>query len=366
MSGWITDLTTLAAAGGDGVMVTVAVAGGSTPREAGAKMVVTADRLYGTIGGGHLEFRATEIARERLTAETDDGTDDAPSLVKFPLGPSLGQCCGGNATLLFEPLRLAAATPDWLVAAERSARAGPAGALVTIVSGPEAGAKIVVTGDDATGGLRDAATTKRAVALARAALTPTALSEAAPAALYTPSDAPMLFVERLGAEAFDIVLFGAGHVGNALVAVLSGLPCRITWIDHRAALFPNTLPAHIRTIVTDAPEYEVDAAPAGSYVLVMTHSHQRDLALAERILRRGAFAYFGLIGSRSKRRQFEKRLAHRGLSAATIRRMTCPIGLSGVGGKHPAEIAIAVAGEILRHRRRGEARAATDAGALSA
>ena len=359
MSGWIATLTALAAAGRDGVLVTVAAAGGSTPREAGAKMVVTADRLHGTIGGGHLEFRATEIARERLTA----GADDAPSLVKFPLGPSLGQCCGGNATLLFEPLRLATVPPDWLAAADRSARARQAAALVTVVSGPETGAKIVVTGDGATGGLGDAAATARAVALGRAAL-----GETEPAALHPPRDAAdaMLFVERLATEAFDIMLFGAGHVGQALIAVLSGLPCRITWIDHRAALFPKTLPANIRTIVTDAPEYEVDAAPAGGSVLVMTHSHQRDLVLAERILRRGAFAYFGLIGSRSKRRQFEKRLAHRGLSEAAIRRMTCPIGLSGVGGKHPAEIAIAVAGEILRHRRRGEARAVTDAGALSA
>jgi xanthine dehydrogenase accessory factor len=106
----------------------------------------------------------------------------------------------------------------------------------------------------------------------------------------------------------------------------------------------------------------VDAAPPGSFFLVMTHSHALDLKLCERILRRDDFAYFGLIGSRTKRRNFEKRLLHKGFDPRTIGRMTCPIGVPGISGKHPREIAIAVAAEILSERQRvaSPAKAAAD------
>jgi xanthine dehydrogenase accessory factor len=113
-------------------------------------------------------------------------------------------------------------------------------------------------------------------------------------------------------------------------------------------VFPVTLPANVRTVVTDVPEAEVDAAGAGAYFLVMTHSHPLDEALTERILRRTDFAYFGLIGSKSKRRQFERRLAARGLPPARFDAMTCPIGIGGIKGKEPGIIAVAVAAQLLQ------------------
>jgi xanthine dehydrogenase accessory factor len=103
-------------------------------------------------------------------------------------------------------------------------------------------------------------------------------------------------------------------------------------------------------VTTHAPEAEVAAAPAGAYFLAMTHSHPQDEALAERILARGDFAYFGLIGSASKRRQFERRLEARGISRPRRAAMTCPIGIAGIAGKEPAVIAIAVAAELLQVR----------------
>lgn len=144
------------------------------------------------------------------------------------------------------------------------------------------------------------------------------------------------------------MLFGAGHVGQALVRALADMPCRITWVDSRDAAFPTAVPANTTVVATDAPEAEVDAAPAGAYFLVMTHSHPLDQALTEHILRRADFDYFGLIGSDSKRRQFERRLAARGVAPAQLATMTCPIGVSGINDKRPAAIAIAVAAELLQ------------------
>ena len=97
------------------------------------------------------------------------------------------------------------------------------------------------------------------------------------------------------------------------------------------------------------------AAPAGAYFLVMTHSHALDQSLAEAILARGDFAYFGLIGSATKRRQFERRMAARGVSAERLAGMTCPIGIPGIKGKEPATIAVAVAAQLLEVRERAVA-----------
>jgi xanthine dehydrogenase accessory factor len=149
---------------------------------------------------------------------------------------------------------------------------------------------------------------------------------------------------------FSIVLFGAGHVGRAVVRTLAHIDCRIQWIDTRDEAFPAAIPENVVCVTTDTPEAEVALAPAGAYFLVMTHSHPQDEALAERILARDDFAYFGLIGSVSKRRQFERRLEARGVPPARLAAMTCPIGIDGIAGKEPEVIAIAVAAELLQVR----------------
>ena len=253
MTEWIETLARLKALREASVLVTVVGASGSTPREAGCKMIVTADRLHGTIGGGHLEFRAREIARELLANPAAAAA--GPVLHEFPLGPALGQCCGGAARLLFEPI-----LPPGL----------------------------------------------------------------------------------------EIALFGAGHVGRALAAVLAALPCRVIWIDPRAGEFPEAVPANAEVRVSALPVHEIDSLPAGCQLVIMTHSHQLDLDLVDAALRRTDFAAVGLIGSLTKRARFVKRLGLRGHGPEAIGRLVCPIGIPGAGGKHPAEIAIAVAAQILQ------------------
>jgi xanthine dehydrogenase accessory protein XdhC len=145
-----------------------------------------------------------------------------------------------------------------------------------------------------------------------------------------------------------VVLFGAGHVGHALVKVLGTLPCVVQWVDARDELFPDEVPANVQIEPTDLAEAIVDEAPAGAYFLVMTHDHSLDFALTQRIMRREDFAYFGLIGSKTKRLKFERRLVERRVSGHRLAEITCPIGVEGIVDKAPASIALAVAAQLLR------------------
>jgi xanthine dehydrogenase accessory factor len=153
----------------------------------------------------------------------------------------------------------------------------------------------------------------------------------------------LLYEVFLGTRA-TLALFGAGHVGKAVVAVLEGLPLRVLWIDSRAEQFPIDRPAGVEAIVTPLPEDEVKDLPPGALVVVMTHSHDLDLAIAERALRRGDLPYVGVIGSESKAARFRARLADKGLDPSRLR---CPIGVSGIKAKHPRAVAIALAAELL-------------------
>jgi xanthine dehydrogenase accessory factor len=152
-----------------------------------------------------------------------------------------------------------------------------------------------------------------------------------------------------------VYLFGAGHVGRAIARVLGVAPCRVTWVDGRAHEFPGEVAPNVRTVVTEAAVAESKRAPAGSYFLVMTHSHALDFELVEAILRRGDFAYCGMIGSGTKRRTFETGLAKHGLGPDALARFSCPIGIPGIKGKEPGAIAIAVAAELLQLRERSAA-----------
>jgi xanthine dehydrogenase accessory factor len=156
-----------------------------------------------------------------------------------------------------------------------------------------------------------------------------------------------LFLENIRAPDFNIAVFGAGHVGSALVSMLAGLDAEIRWIDDRENIFTG-VPAGVDAVTSLAPASEVAAMPAGSFYLVMTHSHGLDLGICHAILARDDAAYCGLIGSSSKRRRFEKRLQEHGLSQAQVDQLVCPIGIDGIKGKLPAAIAIATAAEILR------------------
>jgi xanthine dehydrogenase accessory factor len=358
MSDWIHALTTLQAKGLHAVLVSVASIKGSAPREPGAKMVVAADEIAGTIGGGHLEFKSIEIARDMLA----NGGEAA--LHRFPLGASLGQCCGGLVNLLFDPIP---AHAQWLKTLATLHSAGKQCVVVTPVRGNVDEQRLIVTADEQFGTIGDATQDEQVLGIARRMLDDGETAQLASIAGTKPAPAvEQFFFDPVRPPQFHIVLFGAGHVGRGLVNVLAGLPCRITWVDTRDDQFPREVAPNVDCVATATPEAEVSAAPAGAYFLVMTHSHPLDQTLAEHILARTDFAYFGLIGSLSKRRQFEKRMECRGIPASRFAAMTCPIGVAGISGKEPPAIAIAVAAELLQVRDRRSAQLREPAQALSA
>jgi xanthine dehydrogenase accessory factor len=251
------------------VLVTVHSTRGSVPREVGAWMAVWVDEVVETIGGGRLEWDAIAHARTMLTCAPEQPTPQ-PNRVTYRLGPSLGQCCGGEVELQFERVSLA--------------------------------------------------------------------------------DAPYLRA-RLPTHEAPLALFGGGHVGRALVHVLSTLPWAITWIDSRDEIFPQDVADDVVCEHSDPVQAAVPALASDSRVLIMSFSHAEDLDIAAACLKRqreqGDLPYIGLIGSETKWASFRSRLAARGFSETEINQVTCPIGIPGIADKRPEAIAIAVAAQLL-------------------
>ncbi|TEA77001.1 xanthine dehydrogenase accessory protein XdhC [Allopusillimonas ginsengisoli] len=362
MNTWLTQALRLIGAGERAVLVTVARAEGSTPREAGAKMLVSASQQWDTIGGGHLEWRALDLARTMLRGQA---LDAACKVERMPLGPSLGQCCGGAATLVFE--LLAQADAEWLQALDTALRGRRACVRQRTVSdeqGRPVTSQVVLLDADAGNVLRTQGSHERAAPSAqplseapawpaqslpaRTSAHRASVPSAPETCVLASVDGRLVMAERLAPPGLHIVLFGAGHVGQAIVRVLSSLPCTISWVDERDAQFPAEIPAHVEIEATDTPEAVVAQAPAGSCFLVMTHCHALDQRLCQHIFKRDDFAYFGLIGSLTKRRKFERRLAERGVDPRRFAQMVCPIGIEGIHGKAPEVIAISVVAELLR------------------
>jgi xanthine dehydrogenase accessory factor len=233
------------------ITITVARVQGSAPRDKGTSMRVFAQGQDGTIGGGALEFEATAMARDMLA-----GTQDNMQRV-MPLGPDLGQCCGGTVTLDFK---------------------------------------------------------RGAVAI--------------------PPTAPPLWI------------WGAGHVGQAVAGVMAPFGDRaITVIDTTPDRMPTDLPAKVAPLVAADPVRVVGLAPADADHLIMTYSHDIDLALCDALLRRD-FGSVGLIGSDTKWTRFRRRLHGMGHTSEQIARIACPIGDPSLG-KHPQAIALGVATAML-------------------
>jgi len=144
-----------------------------------------------------------------------------------------------------------------------------------------------------------------------------------------------------------LYLFGAGHVGTALVRVLDGLPFAISWVDQRPESFAHKVRDGVKTLRLDTPVHAIRNAPKDAIFLVLTHDHDLDYQLVRAILRRGDFAFCGLIGSKTKRARFVHRLEKEGIAPDKLDRLTCPIGMDGIPGKAPEAIAIAVAAQLL-------------------
>ena len=230
------------------VLVSIVALVGSSPRGVGSKMLVTQQHQFDTIGGGHLEYKAIAKARQLLT----DG--QATQLIDYPLGASLGQCCGGKVSLMYE----------------------------------------------------------------------------------------VFSVQKM-----PVVVFGAGHVGRALVPLLANLPVQVTWVDSRYDMLPKTLPNGVVGVHEEHPQDHINDCLPNSCYLIMTHHHGVDLALAEAVLNRNDARYLGVIGSVTKGRKFRQRLKAKAYPQSAIDQLHCPMGLEGISGKLPMEVAIAIAAKVM-------------------
>lgn len=276
---------------------------GSAPREAGAAMLVWSTGQIGTIGGGALEYKAAADARQKLESK-----NVSPQLERLSLGPGLGQCCGGAVTLLTEVFN----HKSWSTLHQQS---------------------------EQNNCLRPLAKNKGDPSAALDRLQKTRIEIAV---------ADGWVAEKLTAATRVVWLYGAGHVGRAIVSTLAPLPqFSIVWLDTSADRFPqhSSNKDGDRLVAQDLATAVAHAPDNGEH-LILTYSHSMDLAICDRILSRD-FRSAGLIGSPTKWTRFRKRLIEFGHPPETIDRIICPIGDIALG-KHPHAIAIGVVAELLR------------------
>ena len=286
---------------GPAAMVTILATEGSTPRGPGTRMIVTAGGQQGTIGGGRLEHEVSRQAHAVLTLPPGTWR-----IQDYPLGPLLGQCCGGQVRLLIE--HVDPRDIGW-------------------IGGVVAGRMLVSMFEETNiqHSVEDNATASR------------------PLARGSRPAAGSVLAERLGEERRPVYLFGAGHVGSALAAALAPLPFTLAWFDTREeqAAVAGAVYVSVEDLATC-----VAAAPRDAAILVLTHDHALDYALTAAALTKGA-AFVGLIGSATKRARFLSRFRQDGIDAD---RLVCPIGLPGIEGKEPEVIAAATAAQLLTLR----------------
>jgi xanthine dehydrogenase accessory factor len=292
---------------GSAALVTLARVEGSSPREAGVRMVVRpSGGFHGTIGGGTLEFAALEAANEAL--RKGRGPARRRSLA---LGPELGQCCGGRV--------------EWRVETFDKRDLDDLSALAIAEGGASATLSAVLGADGRVQRTLGSSASERKLARL----------------------ADESWTEPLGVLGRAVYLFGAGHVGRALALALAPLPFAVRWIDPRRDAFPAHTPANVTLIHAPEPSAELASAPDNALVVVITHSHALDLEIVAEALRVERFGYVGLIGSATKRARFLSQMRAAGLTGVQLARLVCPIGVPGLESKDPAVIAASTAAQLL-------------------
>ncbi len=162
-----------------------------------------------------------------------------------------------------------------------------------------------------------------------------------------------VYLEAFNHRAWNITIFGAGHVGNALINLLNKLDCRITCIDSRVEWL-DKLPESTkirRVLLTEMKDF-VEETPKDSFVLLMTMGHSTDKPILLEILKRWKdvkYPYLGVIGSDAKAARLRKDISEAGLPDELSKVFFCPIGLP-LGSNHPQEIAVSVSAQLLQVR----------------
>lgn len=374
---WLDLLVEAQARGEPSVLVTVAVVKGSAPREPGATLLVTPERVLGTVGGGRLEYLAIEKGRQLLRQDCPEaqcllrydlvpdrrgsgmeakiGEIAVQSSTQPPSGQRLDQCCGGVVQLHYQ--YVAAQPAPWIELATDCASAFEPAVLVSYLDQALPTMTQLLRQKDLQAPIRQVSILQPLRRHLHALLLDCQrdvplLFDSAGNAWQSEHQRASVLLRPLAVDDFVPVVFGAGHVGKALVGMLARLASRVLWWDCREGQFPQHNPRNVE-VTLESPEELIERAPSNACFLVMTHSHPLDLSLCAAILQRGRFNYFGLIGSRAKRVRFDQRLREQGVTKEQLARMYSPIGIEGIDGKQPEVIAVSVAAQLLQLKSQG-------------
>ena len=240
---------------------------GSVPRNKDTFMFISNSKIFGTIGGGQLEHLIINKARNILK----NNKKNYSTKVNIPLGPAIGQCCGGYAQI----------------------------ELIKFEDG------------------KDAYNSEKKI--------------------YNQSRN-------------DLYIFGAGHIGQEVSKRSIDLDFNVNLIDSRKEYLNTPKEKDIVKIYAKYPWMLIKNLPENAYYVILTHSHDFDFKIINELLNFNTFIFIGLIGSKTKRRRFDKRFLHLGHDRLLINKIECPVGLSTITSKKPGEIAISIIGRLLEFR----------------
>ncbi|MGN0159680.1 MAG: XdhC family protein [Brotaphodocola sp.] len=317
-------------AGKDSILVTIVQSKGSAPRAMGAAMLVGEDGyLCGTIGGGMLEYRATNLAREDL--KNKQGILRKYRLTKEEVA-GLGMVCGGDVDILFtflqpseENKKVVMTIQDCMNRYEKIWLMLPLdGNSIGFARQGEGNACPMGDGDAKNGGQKEHA-------------------------LIEDAFGKKVYVRCLE-NASRVYVFGGGHLAQELVPVISHLGFRCVVTDDREEfstrqLFPDAEEVH--TMQFDQLEGKFDIYE-NDYIIAVTRGHMGDLDVQKFALKTPAY-YIGVVGSRSKIKTVNEKLREAGYTEEDINRVVTPIGLD-IHSETPAEIAISIAAQLIEKR----------------
>lgn len=316
------------------MVVTLSEILGSAPQRNGAKMIISQSGQWGTIGGGNLEYHAATEARNMLMQRK---SAQAARVEKVSLGGDFSQCCGGAVTLVFQSYDVASL------------------GLLSQLQGSQ-GEQLLLT---PANGEAEAPQMLDSAAL-HTMLKPFQKEEELETFLVCPESSALILkyggklymLEKTAETRIPLLLFGAGHVGQAVARAILPLSFSLCCFDSRERISFNSLPDNVQVNWNANVVAEAERAAPGSWVLVMTHDHGQDFDIVQAMLERNDFGHLGLIGSKTKFMRFQHRLRDAGIAQSAIDRVNCPIGLAGIRGKQPAIIAASVAAQLLVVRER--------------
>jgi len=352
MNSWLKPVSNAISLNNAFVLLTVIETKGSTPCSRGDKIVFAGGRsIFGSIGGGNLEFKALGFAKNLLSIKIN-----TIHLEKYPLGATLGQCCGGYVKVMFESFVETDSSSkkffSWVDTAASLIEKNQDFVITTLINNHSENKhsyqKFVYSNDNNVVFPSESELSKEIHDCVYDFMS----SSESPSVIEFKDESGILTevcLEKVEcSEIQAVAVFGAGHISRALMSILTKLPVNIYWIDDRPLQFEQYQgdTSQINIICDDFSSGLIDL-PVDSYCLVITYSHQIDFEICEKIISKNKFSYLGMIGSAIKGKKFRDRFLQKGYPEKTVDKFTCPIGEKQKFLKSPTAIAVTIAMDLI-------------------